>query len=99
MADYDRDWVDHVRDELIPKLRQTRMVVSLLPSGEIDVKFAVELGLAILLDKPLIVVVGPGSRVSRKLANVADEIVEADVRTEAGRDRLARVIEAKAKKR
>jgi hypothetical protein len=40
------------------------------------VKFAVELGFSIMLDKPIIAVVAPGTQVPGKLVAVADEIVE-----------------------
>jgi hypothetical protein len=45
----------------------------------LDVKFAVELGFMVMLDKPIIAVVSPGSKVPLKLAKVADEIVEGDI--------------------
>lgn len=74
-----RDYVQRVRTELIPKLEQSAATVSLVPSGETDVKFAVELGLSIMLDKPIIAVIPPGTHVPAKLATVADRIVEGDL--------------------
>lgn len=74
-----RAYVERVRTELIPKLDQSAASVSLVPSGETDVKFAVELGLSIMLDKPIVAVVTPGTRVPAKLAAVADCIVEGDL--------------------
>jgi hypothetical protein len=49
----------------------------------------VELGLSILLDKPIIAVVKPGTRVPNKLVLVADRIVEGDITTPTGQQRLA----------
>lgn len=83
-----RDWEHRVRTELIPKLEDSSMTVSLVPEGETDIKFAVELGLSIMLDKPIIAVVHPGAKMPERLVRVADHIVEADLETETGRQRV-----------
>ena len=83
----DPDWrayVTHVEAELIPKIQESGMTISLVPKGETDVKFAIELGLSIMLNKPIMAVVQAGSEVPAKLSLVADEIVEIDF--EAGQD-------------
>lgn len=69
-------WARRVIDDLVPKMRNTGAVISLVPATETDVKFAVELGFAIMLGKPIIAVVRPGTQVPPKLVLVADEIVE-----------------------
>lgn len=74
-----RDYAKRVRTELLPKLKDSAATVSLVPAGETDVKFAVELGLSIMLDKPIVAVVPPGARVPAKLVAVADCIVEGDL--------------------
>jgi hypothetical protein len=48
-----------------------------VPKGQTDVKFAVELGFSIMLDKPIIAVVMAGTQVPAKLLKIADEIIEA----------------------
>jgi hypothetical protein len=92
MAYYDdpefKQWVRDTERDLIPKLEASGAVVSLVPEGEGDVKFAVELGLSIMMDKPIIAVVTPGRKVPNKLVLVADHIVEGDPTTGAGRERL-----------
>ena len=82
-------WKAHVHADLIPKLENSGAVVSLVPEGEPDVKFAVELGLSIMLDKPIVAVVRPGTRVPSKLTLVADHIIEGDVTTRMGQKRLS----------
>lgn len=77
------EWEARVKDRIIPMLHDTAVTVSLLPSGEIDVKFAVELGLSIMLDKPIIALVQPGMHIPNGLANVAAEIVEVDIARDA----------------
>jgi hypothetical protein len=73
-----KDWKrfeDQVRNDLIPKLNDSRCTVSLVPDGKGDVRFAVELGFSIMMDKPLIAVVAPGVEVPRKLRMVADRVI------------------------
>lgn len=70
-----REWLRQVRKGLVPKLQDSAMSMVLV-TGEVDVKFAVELGLSILMDKPIIVAVTPGTPVPDKLVRIADEIVE-----------------------
>ena len=64
--------------ELVPKIDGSAMTISLVPKGSSDVKFAVELGFSIMLDKPIIAVIQPGMKVPGKLLAVADAIVELD---------------------
>ena len=83
-----KDWESRVRTELIPMLESSSVNVSLVPTGETDVKFAVELGLSIMMDKPIIAVVSPGAKVPDKLVRVADHLIEGDLTTEVGHKRL-----------
>jgi hypothetical protein len=70
-------WVKDVRKNLVPAMRGSAYVMSLVPhDNEPDVKFAVELGMAIMMDKPIITVVEPGSKPSRHLVRVSDAILE-----------------------
>lgn len=71
-------WEQRVRDELIPKLRASAVVAQLAPGDAPDVKAAVEVGMAILLDKPLIVIEIPGRSVSLRLGRAADAVIEWD---------------------
>jgi hypothetical protein len=73
-----REWARRVLDDLVPMIRGSAATVSILPGpgSEADVKFAVELGLSIMLGKPIILAVPAGRRVPAKLVQVADEIVE-----------------------
>jgi nucleoside 2-deoxyribosyltransferase len=72
--EWDR-WLEHVRDKLIPMVRKCHVSLNLVP-GDPDPKFCVELGVAMMLDKPIIALVRPGVKLPLKLAKVADEIVE-----------------------
>jgi|SRR5215831_7548339 len=87
-------WKAHVLKNLIPKIDGSNIFVSLTPGDRFktDVKFAVELGFAIMYNKPIIAVVPPGTQVPEKLVRVADKIVELDLNTEDSRSRLIQAI-------
>ena len=90
-----REWdafVEHVRKDAVTKIADSAFVISLVPD-HVDVKFAVELGLAIMLDKPIIAVTMPGADVPPKLRQIADEVIAVDIDIEEGRRRLAAVID------
>jgi len=71
-------WAAHVVEELAPMIKSSAVTVSIAPTGETDVKFAVELGFSIMMGKPILLAVQHGQRIPGKLIQVADEIVEID---------------------
>lgn len=88
-----REWdsfVEYVRRETLTNMSKSSAVISFAPAGKPDVKFCVELGMSVMLDKPIVVVIAVGQVVPGKLRKVADEIIEADIDTEAGRDKVAK---------
>jgi hypothetical protein len=75
-----RRYAQHAVETLVPMLEDSVATVSLMPTnGEPDIKFALELGMSIMLEKPIIALVTPGGHVPRALALIADEIIEADL--------------------
>ena len=83
-----RRWARHVMADVVPKLRDSGATISVVPHGEPDIKFAVELGLSIMFDKPIILVVPAGRQLPDHLVRVADEIVDADIGSKAGQEQL-----------
>jgi hypothetical protein len=78
-----------VMEGLVPKVEGSRVCVSVVPrdgAAGIDAKFCTELGVMIMLDKPIIAIVDPSCEVPKKLELVADKIVHADIATDEGRD-------------
>ena len=69
-------WLAHVRDEMVPKLRESTIAMELVPDNEGDPKFWVELGAAIMLGKPILTVAIAGRKVPAKLRLVSDEVLE-----------------------
>lgn len=72
----EHDWAHRVETQLIPMIKEAAMV-SLIPPGEDpDVKVAVELGMTLLLDKPLILIVPEDRWIPVRLRRAADAVVE-----------------------
>ena len=86
-------WAERVRAHVLPMINESALTMSLVPTGDTDIKFAVELGLSIMLDKPIIAVVQPGTKVPEHLVRVADEIVEADLDNPQGMEKVQVAIE------
>lgn len=77
--------VNSFRRDALEKIDASAFVASVVPSMEnVDLKFAMETGAAIMLDKPILLIVFPGSDVPPKLRMIADEIVETDLDTKTG---------------
>lgn len=88
-------YVTHVRTHLVPKLMDTDMTISIVPTNpeDVDVKFAVELGLSVMLDKPIILAVHPGTVLPEKLVQVANRIVIGDLHDQSTKDELMSAIQ------
>jgi nucleoside 2-deoxyribosyltransferase len=99
LGDEDRaEWgrfVAHQREHTLKAMDSSAYVVSLVPSTEnLDVKFAVELGFAVMLGKPVIAMAMPGTPVPYGLRKVAEAVIVADLDTEAGQEYAARQLKA-----
>lgn len=69
-------WLGRAQRELVPMMRDSACCVSFSPdTAELDVQYAMELGLMILMDKPVIVIAAPGEAVPEKLRLIADKIL------------------------
>lgn len=89
------EWLDYeerVVMGLIPKLEGSAMTISLVPKGPTDVKFALELGLSIMMNKPIIAVALEGAEIPPKLEQFADYVVRGDLETSEGRVALKEAI-------
>jgi hypothetical protein len=80
--DWDRDpaakaWIRNVLEDMVPKMEDSVVVMSLVPTsrGEGDVKYWVELGASIMMDKPILTIVMNDEPIPPKLELVSDEIV------------------------
>jgi hypothetical protein len=90
--EWDR-FVAHQREHTVKAMQESAYVMSLIPeAGKVDIKFAVELGMAIMLDKPILALVQPGTPVPPGIWKIATGVIVADLDTESGRDKAARGI-------
>lgn len=85
-------FVAYQREHTLKMMSDSAMVISIVPDDDLDVKFCVELGMAIMLNKPILAIVQPGAKYPEKLRRVANQIVEADVDTEEGKSLIMRAI-------
>jgi nucleoside 2-deoxyribosyltransferase len=85
-------WARRVLKDLVPMISDSDCTISLVPHGESDVKFAVELGFSIMLDKPIIAVVDPGQQVPARMLRVVEEVVEGPVDAPDFHERLQAAI-------
>jgi hypothetical protein len=80
-----QSWFDEVRQDLVPKLQRSAATISIVPEKP-DVKFAVELGMSIIL------MALPGHPIPPKLRAVASAIVEGEVNDPLTQQKLASAI-------
>jgi hypothetical protein len=85
-------WVAHTAETLPGMIKDSVITLSLVPDGDPDIKFCVELGMCIMLNKPILAVVRPGTKVPERLVRVADLIIECNIENDADRDKLAEAI-------
>jgi hypothetical protein len=86
------EFAEHFRRDALHKIDSSAFVMQLVPRGEVDVKFALELGASIMLDKPMLAVVMPGAHVPARLRRCVDVIIEADLDTTEGQRIVALAI-------
>ncbi len=86
------EFVRHYREDVLPRMEESALFMTVVSPARTDIKFAVELGMAIMLEKPIITVVVPGAHVPEKLRAISEAVVECDMDTGEGREELYRVI-------
>lgn len=90
-----REYAKHVMEEVLPHMRESAMVMTIAPiEGEADIKICCEVGMALMLDKPLILIVPPGRHMAERLLRVADHVITADISTAEGREELGKAMHA-----
>jgi hypothetical protein len=82
------DWERAAIEGLFPKVRDSRIVLSLCPTGAPDAKWCLETGAAIWYGKPIVVVAEREERVPPGLRRVAHAVVLANLSTQEGREAL-----------
>jgi nucleoside 2-deoxyribosyltransferase len=81
-----QEYLDRFRREVLPKLEESSAVLVIGPEDkDADIKIALEVGFAVLLNKPLIVVKLDGRECSPRLLTIADHVIEGDMGKDAER--------------
>jgi hypothetical protein len=89
-----QEWLEHCNRTLVPMLDNSACSVSIAPpAGSSDIKYAVELGLSIMMEKPILVVAEYGQRIPDKLRMLADDIAYVDWNDEASKRSLAQYVQ------
>lgn len=70
-----RAWADHVRDNVVGRILASTHIIAVVPERADDLQFAAEVGLAMMLGRPLILVIAEGRGLPVKLGEVAETVV------------------------
>jgi len=70
-----KDYGDRFRREVLPKILDSAVFLA-IQADEFDVKMATELGAALLMDKPLLLVCPSGRVIPERLRRAADIVID-----------------------
>lgn len=87
-----KDLLYRAEREMFPAMKGSAVSLVIAPEKP-DAKLALEIGAAILFDKPLLIVVPRGRSVPARLRRIADAVVEIEFGTDAGQQELTRALE------
>jgi hypothetical protein len=88
------EFFKHAREEMFPKMKSSALSVTIVPpdGADPDPKLCMELGAAILFDKPIILMVPAGRTIPANLRRVAATIVQGDMSDPSTGERLQNAI-------
>lgn len=93
MSDDFRKIEESFRVDCLPKLAQSKFVIGICDPENVDGFLLMQLGAAVLLDKPLVIVALKGIWIPARMRELADEVVEIEsMKDLAGQERLAQAI-------
>lgn len=79
VLDLDPGFLEHIRNSVVPKMQSTSIAVTATTDmSDADLQSAIELGLLLLMDKPLLLLVLPDQQIGEHLRRAADEIIVVD---------------------
>ena len=80
------EFLDDWRERVLPNIAQSAAVLVIAPEDKhADLKIAIEVGMAILLEKPLIVFKPKDRDAAPRLLTIADLVIEGDIKTDGDR--------------
>jgi hypothetical protein len=93
MTDELQDYFDHAQREMFPRMKSSAFCISII--GEPDPKLCMEIGAAIMFDKPILVILPRGRNLPLSLRTIAHKVVEIesdDLKDPASRNRLSAAV-------
>lgn len=91
---------ENAERDIRPKMRASKFCITVLVPDGNDTYLALQLGMALLLDKPLLLVGIDNAWIPPRLRLLADVVVEVEsMKTEAAKERVAEGIKELARKR
>lgn len=89
-----RRYAEQMVSSTVPAMKDSKLFVSMGPTGDDpDVRMATELGLALLLGKPLVFIVEPGQKLPPALVRVADKIIYGEIQHPNTRKQLKEALD------
>jgi hypothetical protein len=85
-------WLKHVRENVLPMVEESNAFAAIAPQGEPDIKFCVELGLGLMLDKPIVVIARARRDVPPKLWLIAEAVLIGDIGDPKFQERIAETL-------
>jgi len=86
-----QSYLTRAEREMLPMMEKSAIAITLV-TGSVDVKICLEIGAAIMLDKPIIAVISEGAKVPANLKRVANVIVEGNMKDAATLAKLQQAI-------
>ena len=87
-----REWLERAGSDMFPKMKSSECSIAIY-SGQVDPKFALEIGAAILYDKPIVLLVTKEASLSPSLERAAAAIVRGAMDEPGTVERLQAAIE------
>lgn len=82
-----REFMEHAEAHMVPKMRAS-MLAFVIWNDNVDIKLALEVGTAVLLDKPIIVLAVQDEPIPPLLMGLARKVIRGDPLDESVQDRI-----------
>lgn len=91
-------WLTENTSEILPKMRASRVCLAVLLPDHIDPFLALQVGMALLLDKPLIIIGVDNAWLPERVRQLADVVIEGSMKDPATAERAREALRLILKK-
>ncbi len=88
-----KQYLDHAEKKMLPKLMESALCVS-INATKPDIKQCLEMGAAVLFDKPIVLVVPEGTQVSSNMKRCAAIIIHGDITKSKVKQELTQALQS-----